>query len=83
MPEKCHRCGGSGLEPDDRAVGREMRDLRERRGLTLRQLAARLELSPAYISDLERGNRHWHKGMTDSFKSALRAARTPLDGGRQ
>ena len=37
--------------------GRKVRALRQARGLTLKQMAGDLELSPAYLSALERGHR--------------------------
>jgi len=37
--------------------GEKVRELRRRRGITLKQLAADLELSPAYLSALEHGHR--------------------------
>ena len=37
--------------------GAKLRDLRRRRGITLKQLAGALELSPAYLSALEHGHR--------------------------
>ena len=37
--------------------GRKMRALRAARGLTLKQMAADLQLSPAYLSSLEHGKR--------------------------
>lgn len=37
--------------------GARLRDLRRRRGITLKQLAGALELSPAYLSALEHGHR--------------------------
>ncbi len=37
--------------------GEKVRDLRNRRGITLKQLAADLKLSPAYLSALEHGHR--------------------------
>ncbi|MBI3709741.1 MAG: helix-turn-helix transcriptional regulator [Proteobacteria bacterium] len=37
--------------------GERVRELRRRRGVTLKQMAAELELSPAYLSALEHGHR--------------------------
>lgn len=37
--------------------GRKVRALRQARGLTLKQMAVDLELSPAYLSAMERGHR--------------------------
>ena len=37
--------------------GAKIRELRRRRGITIKQLAGALELSPAYLSALEHGHR--------------------------
>jgi transcriptional regulator with XRE-family HTH domain len=37
--------------------GRRMRELRAKRGVTLQQMAAALDVSPAYLSALEHGRR--------------------------
>jgi transcriptional regulator with XRE-family HTH domain len=37
--------------------GEKLRELRRRRGVTLKQMAGALELSPAYLSALEHGHR--------------------------
>lgn len=37
--------------------GAKVRELREQRGVTLKQLAGALEISPAYLSALEHGHR--------------------------
>lgn len=38
-------------------LGAKLRDLRARRGITLKRMAADLQLSPAYLSALEHGRR--------------------------
>ena len=40
-------------------AGRQMRVRREAAGLSLRKLAAMLEVSPPFLSDMERGFRHY------------------------
>ena len=59
MSEVCHRCRGTGCEPDWRGLGRRVRDLRVKQGIGLNEAARRLKVCGAYISDLERGNRSW------------------------
>lgn len=39
-------------------VGEEIRRLREKRGLTLRAFAVKLDLSAPFVSDVEHGRRH-------------------------
>lgn len=55
----CPSCAGSGRVIDDAAVGKAFRDRREREGVSLRAVAHDLRISPAYLSDLERGRRGW------------------------
>jgi len=51
----CPKCGGSGKQE---IINPEaLRKRRKAAGLSLRDMAKRLELSPPYISDVERGNR--------------------------
>jgi len=63
--EVCHRCAGTGFEPDHAAVGREYRRRREKLGLSLRSAGERIGVSAAYLSDLERGNRAWNTSITE------------------
>lgn len=52
--EPCSRCGAA-----RRVVNPAwLRERRRRAGLSLREMARRLEFSPAYISDVETGKRH-------------------------
>lgn len=69
----CRYCYGSGVEQDPRAVGEEMRRLRQQAGISQRQMASVLQFTPSYLCDLELGRRPW---SLDKFK----AYRTYLDG---
>lgn len=42
-------------------IGQKIRELREQRGLLLRQVAAELEVDTAYISKMERGEKNIKK----------------------
>jgi len=53
----CKRCNGTGLEPDPSEVGKRMRHMREKAGISLRDAADKMGVSAAYLSDMERGNR--------------------------
>ncbi|MCE6957497.1 helix-turn-helix domain-containing protein, partial [Cereibacter sphaeroides] len=44
---------------EQKRIGAYARELREGRGLSLRETARRMKVSAPYLSDLERGNRHW------------------------
>ncbi|KKL56499.1 hypothetical protein LCGC14_2244780, partial [marine sediment metagenome] len=50
---ECHRCGGTGRERDWRGLGLQARRERESRCVSLRQMAKRIGVSAAYLSDLE------------------------------
>ena len=39
-------------------IGKRLRQIREEKGLLLRQVAAKLEIDTAYISKMERGNKN-------------------------
>ncbi|MBI4095185.1 MAG: helix-turn-helix transcriptional regulator [Candidatus Liptonbacteria bacterium] len=41
-----------------KTLGERIRELREKEDLSLRELARKAELSPAFISDIELGRRH-------------------------
>jgi hypothetical protein len=57
----CFRCKATGIVPDEQAAwiaeGRKRRDERVARGVSLRDEARRLGLSPAELSSIERGMR--------------------------
>ena len=54
--EDCAHCGGSGKQPAE--SGRtQLREAREKAGISLRKLAAAMGISLAYLGDIERGNR--------------------------
>lgn len=55
----CKHCGGTGKEPDWREQGEQMRQVRKKQKMTLRELARRLKITPAYLSDMENGRRQY------------------------
>ena len=57
---------------DDAAVGKAMRKLRQKAGLTGREVARRMNLSAAYVSDLELGRRGWNAERRRAYTSALK-----------
>ena len=57
---------------DDRSFGRFVRQRREEVGLTVRGMAAELEMSPAYLSDIEKGNRYSPTKHMDRLRELLK-----------
>lgn len=55
----CSHCNGTGKEPDQFATGKRIRALRIAKEVQANELAKKLEISPAYYSDLELGRRAW------------------------
>lgn len=69
---KCKHCGGTGVEPDWRVDGEDMRRRRKKYCITLRELARRLGVAPAYISDMENGRRQYLPKWRDRANAAMR-----------
>ncbi|MGA2166296.1 MAG: helix-turn-helix transcriptional regulator [Solirubrobacteraceae bacterium] len=55
------------------ALGRALRALRDRAGITQEQLAARLQMDPTYVSRIERGRRGVQWLTVQRFLRALGA----------
>lgn len=53
VAEPCRYCDGTGHQIDDAAVGRMLRERREARGISLREIARRLGKSATYIQSVE------------------------------
>ena len=58
-------------EIDRFSFGKFVRQRREELGKSVRTLAAELELTPAYISDIEKGNRSAPKTKFDELRALL------------
>lgn len=67
----CHCCAGSGTELDNKAVGAEMRALRESRDRSLRWVGRRVGHCAPYLCDLEHGHRNWTMALVGKYKKAL------------
>lgn len=67
----CAHCEGTGLVPDDSAIGEEMRALRLKQRFTLQHVAKQLRLSVGYISDLEHGRKAWTVTKIESYRRAI------------
>lgn len=55
---------------DHQATGELMRKARVQIGLSLRDMAARMEFSPPYLSDLELGRRNWTDKLIETWWEA-------------
>jgi transcriptional regulator with XRE-family HTH domain len=51
--------------------GRQMRDLRQKKGVSVREVARRTGLSAPYVSDLELGRRSFNAKLIERYKKAL------------
>ena len=71
MTRPCKRCGGTGREQDDQLIGEAWQAKRKAAGLSLRDLGKRLDLSAAYLSDLENGRRRWSPENVRRYTEAL------------
>lgn len=69
---KCKHCDGTGVEQDAVAIGKAMREAREKAGQSGRETAKRMGISAAYLSDLELGRRHWGAKQLDAFRIAIK-----------
>ena len=57
---------------DERSFGQFIRQRREELGKTVRGFAAELDITPAYLSDIEKGNRYAPKNYLDKLKEVLK-----------
>ena len=57
-------------------AGEMIRELRERKGISLRAVADELGLSAPFISDLELGRRNWSKDRFNEVEAAIRKLST-------
>lgn len=57
VAEPCRYCEGTGHQIDDVAVGRMLREQREARGVSLREMARRLGKSSTYVQSVEGAQR--------------------------
>lgn len=67
----CPECGGAGTIAD-RQLGEEIRMLRVAAKVSVRKLAARLDVQHSYISRAERGDVPWPMGRTAEILQAIR-----------
>lgn len=58
-------------EVDNVATGRSARSARQRLGISLREVARRMDLSAPFIGDLELGRRNWTEQLAGLYTKAL------------
>lgn len=68
--KSCRCCQGSGKELDHKAVGAEMKKVRNAAGLSQAALGKRMNFSSAYLCDLEQGYRNWTEALIERFRKA-------------
>lgn len=59
---------------DEKAIGRRLRELRQRRGLTQTELAEQLGIDQTLVSNYERGAARMHGALVAGFAKALKAS---------
>lgn len=75
LEKPCSKCGGCGREADNAARGRMLQKFRKRAKVTLREVAALLNLSIGYISDLEHGRKAWSTRLMNFYVASVLTAR--------
>ena len=60
--------------PDLQATGQQVRDARQKAGMSLRAAARALGISAPYLSDMERGRRGWHVGYLSELSRIFKDA---------
>ena len=68
----CKSCNGTGREIDQAALGESYRKMREKTGMSLRDMAKALGFTPPYVSDVERGRRAWSAKLEAAYRAALK-----------
>lgn len=71
----CMRCGTGHKEIDHHKVGQRLRAIRERRDLSLREVAMQMGHTPPYLSDLELGRRPWNAARVERYLAAVGGGR--------
>lgn len=65
---------------DAKAIGKRLRDIRLSRGLTQVELAKKLSMTQALISDYERGRLRMNAGVVVAFTKALKVSSDEILG---
>lgn len=65
---------------DEKAIGKRLRDLRKRQGMTQAELAAELGVNQSAVSDYEKGVVRIHAAMLVALAKALKASADQILG---
>jgi hypothetical protein len=68
---ECDKCEGTGWTPPARVTGREMRALRQSRGVSGATVGKAMGVSRAYVSQLELGDSPWTNELMARYLIAL------------
>ncbi|HWL53850.1 MAG TPA: helix-turn-helix transcriptional regulator [Chthoniobacteraceae bacterium] len=60
---------------DHAETSKHAKTIREKAGLSIREVARRMSVRPKHISDLEAGNRLWSRSKAILFENALKRGR--------
>lgn len=71
---ECSHCDGTGKQVDHAAIGKVMRELRRKKGISLTEFSHLMNFSIPYLSDLELGKRNWTPQRIDRYREALSKA---------
>lgn len=65
---------------DERAIGKRLRQFRERRGMTQVELAAEVEITQSAVSDYEKAEARMHAALVAAFAKVLHVSTDQLLG---
>ncbi|HYE72619.1 MAG TPA: helix-turn-helix transcriptional regulator [Blastocatellia bacterium] len=67
----CPKCHGTGHVDDPRGIGQELQELRKKARLPLRVVAAKMDISISYVSDMEQGRKPWTIAKIEAYRRAI------------
>lgn len=71
LKKPCPRCGGTGQVWNSFRLGVDLAKRRVKAGLTGREVAKEMGISPQYLSDLEKGRRSWTEPLRARYLVAM------------
>ncbi len=75
---QCPRCSGAGKIFDDAKIGQALREKRLAKGIQLKKAAQAMHTSPQYLSDIEKGRRHWTHMRVLLYLASINALSDPV-----